>query len=254
MSSRAAGRDAGSDALTIPSWFARQAIQVFAVADVATRVRLRVLGRRHLPRRGPALIVSRHFHHLHDACILMAVAPRPLAFVVALDWLPRPLRLPMEFACRVARWPALLRPERLSATSAYRPEEARHYLRRALADSVSLLRRDGALVIFPEAYPNIDPGYTPKADEQAFLPFQPGFIRLMQRAERDGRTSVPIIPAGFAYERGRRWRVTLRFGAPLYRRQYGSRAELLQAVEAAVRRLSVPAQRHVTERWASAEE
>lgn len=241
MSRRAGAGGALTEAASLPSWFARQAIRLFAVADVAIRLRVRVVGRRHLPKSGAALLVSRHFHHLHDACLLMAVAPRPLSFVVALDWLPRPLRRPMELACRLARWPALLRSERLSATSAYRPEEARPYLRRALADSVALLRGGDALVIFPEAYPNIDPGYTPKMDEEAFLPFQPGFIRLIQHAERDGGGAVPIIPVGLAYERGRRWRVTLRFGAPVFRAQFGTRAELLRAVESSVRRLSAPA-------------
>lgn len=118
-------------------------------------------------------------------------------------------------------------------------------LRAATRLSLDLLRAGETLVIFPEAYPNIDPFPTPKADEAAFLPFAPGFARLAQLAGRDGVTQVHIVPTGLAYERlataRPQWRVTLRFGEPLCIAPHATHAEvaaLVAQVEQAVRALS----------------
>jgi putative membrane protein len=215
------------------------------------KVRVMVEGLEYVPRSGPVLIVARHFHHLYDGCVLLETVPRRLHILVALDWVQkRWLRRLMEWACAMVDWPALLRIERLgeaedtinrvsiAASSAYVRGEFGRYLRRAARDSVQLLRNGEALVIFPEAYPNIDPAPTPKKDKDAFLPFRPGFARLVEMAERDGNTRVSIIPAGFTYVQGERWYITLRFGPALFRDDYPDSTHLLQAIEKRVRGLS----------------
>ncbi len=78
-------------------------------------------------------------------------------------------------------------------------------------------REDSFVLVFPEGYPNIDPSFTPKADDGAFLPFEPGFLRFVALAEQDGITRVPIVPVGLEYQRRDRWRVTVRFGHPVTR-------------------------------------
>ena len=211
----------------------------------ARGMELRVEGAENLPSSGPVLVAARHYHHLNDGCAIVATAGRPAHILVALDWVKGGLgRGLMERACRMARWPVVLRDDGLAGQadgSAYRAGESRRYLRRAVRESVELLRAGELLVVFPEAYPNIDPAYTLKRDD-AFLPFRPGFIRLVEMAERDGQTRVPIVPVGFAYEPlpGKRWQVMMRVGAPVWLDRATDRAHVVRIIEDQVRALSVP--------------
>ncbi len=225
---------------------ARHAIKLCCQAIVARRLDLQVEGLEHIPPAGPALIVCHHFHHLYDGCVLIARSPRPLAPLVALDWVRgRGGRRLMERACGLARWPVVLRADALVYHShtelrAYRAKEIHSYLRRGVDDAVALLRAGQILAVFPEAYPTIDPSYTPKTRDDELLPFRPGFIRIAARAERDGQTRVPIVPAGLLYRRGPRWSVRLRFTQPLLLSEWPDHAQLLPAVEGQVRQLSSP--------------
>ena len=202
---------------------------------------LTVEGVEHLPQRGPVLIAARHYHHLYDGCALVRSTNRPLHILVALDWVTGGAKRGlMERACRMAGWPVVLRGDGLARqrASAYLPDEARRYLREAVHASVELLHAGEALVVFPEAYPNIDPSFTPKQGDE-FLPFRPGFVRLVELAQRDGRTRVPIVPAGIVYERnGEAWRATLRYGAPVFLDGTLSWGKVAGQVEDMVRELS----------------
>lgn len=226
---------------------ASQAIKTSCRMVVARRLELEVEGREHIPASGPALIVCHHFHHLYDGCVLIAQSPRPLLPLVALDWVRgRALRRIMEQACALAQWPVILRADALrAAPSAYRMDEVPSYLRRGIGDAVALLRAGQLLAIFPEAYPNIDPSYTPKTNDSELLPFKPGFIRIAARAEHSGQMRVPLVPAGLHYRRGTRWHVQLRFARPLLLSDWPDQAELLKVVEAQVRQLSAPEPRQV---------
>jgi putative membrane protein len=105
-------------------------------------------------------------------------------------------------------------------------------------NAVQLLRNGEALVIFPEAYPVIDPQPTPRNESNTFLPFRPGFARLAALAERDGHTRVTIVPAGFTYAQNGEWQVTLRFGPPLFRQDFAGEKQFVQAIEERVCTLS----------------
>ncbi len=206
---------------------------------------IRVEGLEHLPRRGPALLAARHYHHLLDGCALLSAIDRPLHILVALDWVKGGVgRRLMETACGMARWPVVLRGDglaRQAGATAFHSDEARRYLRAAVQESVELLRDGELLVVFPEAYPNIDPAYTPKTSPDTFLPFRPGYLRLVQLAQRDG-THVPIVPVGFAYteQPGGRWSLTMRVGTPVSLHADTSRDQVAQEVEERVRALSEP--------------
>jgi uncharacterized membrane protein/1-acyl-sn-glycerol-3-phosphate acyltransferase len=212
------------------------------------KVKVVVEGLEYVPRSGPVLIAARHFHHLYDGCVLMRAVPRHLHIFVALDWVQkRWLRSLMEWACTMVDWPIVLRTEQLNenatqhsetASGSYSLVEARSYLRHAITDSVRLLRNGETLVIFPEAYPNIDPGNTPKVEKNDFLPFRPGFARLVEMVERDEHTRVAIVPAGLSYTQNERWNITLRFGPAFSRSDYTSSTHLVQDVEKRVRELS----------------
>lgn len=220
---------------------AQGAIRVWCRHVVRREMRLRLEGLQHVPARGPVLLVCRHFHHYFDGCALLATLPRFVHILVALDWVDRrPLRTLMEAACRLARWPVVLRRERLDtgSNSTFSSREVRGYLRAARDESVALLQAGDMLAIFPEAYPTVDPVYTPKLSDDAFLPFRAGFAHLAELAQRDGRTRVAIVPVGLHYEHGSRPRVTLRFGPPRYHQGRRARDELVRAIEADVHRLS----------------
>jgi len=204
-------------------------------------LRLRLEGGRFVPHRGPALIVCNHYHHLYDGCALIAAIRRPVRIVVALDWAQdRRTRLLMEAACRAARWPVILRGERVTTTGgAYAQEEVQSFVRRGLSEAVALLRAGEIVAIFPEGYPVVDPTYTPKTESKPHLPFREGFAVLLRRAQRDG-AMIPLIPAGIEYspDVGGRTGVTLRFGEPIRVEEAIGREATARALAARVRALS----------------
>jgi 1-acyl-sn-glycerol-3-phosphate acyltransferase len=216
------------------------------IADHAIRVAcrlaargidLRVEGLEHLPATGPAIIAARHFHHFYDGCALVAVVPRPLKILVTLDWMENAagLRL-MRGACQIVNWPVV---DRTDSHALHGGAMAtRRKLLLATRESVELLRAGQLVLVFPEGYPNIDPSFTPKTGDDAFLPFQPGFVRFAALAERDGITRVPIVPVGLEYQRGDRWRVTVRFGLPVTRSPEVDIRDQVSAIEEQVRCLS----------------
>jgi putative membrane protein len=141
----------------------------------------------------------------------------------------------MELLCRLGGWPITLRIDEYSrdrfatGATAYSQGEAQPMLRAATRRAIQILRAGETLLIFPEAYTNVDVFPTPKKNGPDFLPFRPGFIKLAQLAERDGKTRVSIVPVGLAYERMARqrrppwlpswrpmWRITMRFGEAQY--------------------------------------
>jgi putative membrane protein len=229
-----------------------------SVARVIARRRLAVVveGREHVPARGPVLLVARHVHHLHDGVVLLSVVPRPLRIMVALDWVRgAAMRRVMETATGLARWPVVLRGEALVAGpdghprntgGAYRHDEASAYHLRGMRAGFRLLEAGEALAIFPEAYPNVDPGWTPKRSLDELLPFRPGFASLAAWARDRRGLAVPVVPVGSCFRRttAGRWAVTVRFGAPLVLGARGTTTALVAEAERRVAELSdVPAPR-----------
>lgn len=200
---------------------------------------LTVDGLDNLPSAGPVIIAARHFHHLYDGCALLATVPRPLSILVALDWVKQPMgKRAMTALCHAAQWPIV---ERSDQARAGGKSIVARGLRAATKESLRVLASGRVLVVFPEGYPNIDPGFTPKPGPAAFLPFEPGFVRLAAIAASRG-LAVPIVPAGFAYQPGDRWKVHLVFGAPVRTNGRMDEAASCRDVEAAVRRLSASPQ------------
>lgn len=250
------GRDVQPSPTTEPRTSIAKRISLLTVSTgsrVLThrKIQVRVEGLEYVPRSGPVLIAARHFHHLYDGCVLLESIPRPLHILVALDWIQKHWqRRLMEGACAMVDWPTMLRVERLgeegdainsvpmAGGGAYARGDFWHYLRQSARDAIRLLRDGEVLVVFPEGYPNIDPAPTPKKDNDAFLPFRPGFAKLVEMAERDGHTQVAIVPAGFTYVQREQWCVTLRFGPALLRDDYPDSTHLVMAIEKRVHELS----------------
>ncbi len=200
-----------------------------ACAIVRRAVHLEVTGLDNVPEHGPAILVARHYHHLYDAAAILANARREVHVLVAVDWLAGGWRLVlMRWLAAAARWPAVWR-----RGSNWRIN------REGYRKSLDLLNEGEVLLVFPEGHPNVDPLGTPKQTPDEFLPFDPGFLVLAERAPDD----VPLIPVGLFYARcGRRgWSVWLRFGPPIrHDRGRAGRRAALATVEFAVRELSGP--------------
>ena len=141
----------------------------------------------------------------------MATVPRQVRVLVGLDWIERPIALRgMQAACRAAGWPVVYRNTSETDRARWLPA-----LREAMRQSIQILRDGKLLLVFPEGYPTIDPHPTPKTRDDEILPFQFGFVRIARDAHDSG---IPLctIPLGFHYEQmDERWRVTMRFGAPM---------------------------------------
>ncbi|MER3436649.1 MAG: hypothetical protein C4346_02970 [Chloroflexota bacterium] len=147
-------------------------------------------------------------------------------------------RVVMQAACRAANWPVIYRPD---SPYGLLPG-ARARLHRAVRESLALLRAGRIIILFPEGYPNIDPGLTPKLTEADFLPFRAGAVRLALLAANRGLV-VPIIPTGLSYTPGNKWTVRVQFGEAFVVQPGASKADIARVVtelQQRVRELSVP--------------
>ena len=70
------------------------------------------------------------------------------------------------------------------------------------------------------------------------LPFQPGTARFAVLAARGLSASIPVVPIGLRYTRGRRWRLDVAFGEPVLIGPESDLDERLATLESSVRRLS----------------
>jgi 1-acyl-sn-glycerol-3-phosphate acyltransferase len=208
-------------------------------------LRLEVSGLDHVPEHGPAILVARHYHHLYDGIALQRAIPRRIHIIVTLDWAETSFtRFAMEKLIRAARWPIVLRAEALArqGRGQTRPRftaaDLLRYQRRAIQDSIALLEQDQLVVIFPEAYPNVDPHYTPKIGAQEMLPFKAGFAAIAGAAEKRLKQVIPLIPVGLSYSGGKRRVVYLNCGEPLSARDFISREALIGKLEQDVAMLS----------------
>ena len=216
------------------------ALKAVCGLEVRRRAQVRVEGLHHLPPDGPTLLVARHAHYILDGCVLERTLPRRLHAVLAVDWLPRrPLRDALARASRLIRWPAVIRPQRVAPGTR---NEAGERLRAATREAVDLLREGRLLLIFPEGFPIVDPRPTPKRGVADWLPFDPGFARIVRIAQGDGVTRVAVVPVGIdlAPLPGGRWRLVLRLGSGRRLEPGDDPAAFAAEVEAEVRRLSRP--------------
>lgn len=218
-----------------------KAMRLIARGLAARRLETIVSGLENIPANGPALIVARHYHHLYDGLALFAALQRPFHIVVAIDWAQsRAIRILMESLNRLARWPMVLRADALAlkASPLFSTCDRIRYRRAALHESTQLLAEGRLLVIFPEAYPNIDPSYTPKSSAEDFLPFDAGFVNIASNVERHTGSGVPIIPTGLRYDQRKIWTAHVNFGKALQRNSFVNRRTFVRSVEEKVRTLS----------------
>jgi 1-acyl-sn-glycerol-3-phosphate acyltransferase len=209
-----------------------------AIARWALRTQtssVRVEGLDAIPATGPVMLVARHFHHLLDGALLVRYVPRPVHIVVGLDWAAdAKQRAWMERACNAAQYPVVLRAATLGQRGGYARNELARYTRSGTRAAVTLLGAGRVVVVFPEGYPNVDPAFAQKHDDDAFLPFAPGYLRMIAWAQRASGVRVAVVPVGFHYTRpskDARWSIVARIGAARFDPSNDD-------IERAVRRLS----------------
>jgi 1-acyl-sn-glycerol-3-phosphate acyltransferase len=187
-----------------------------AIASWALRTQtasVRIAGLENIPAAGPVMLVARHFHQLLDGSVLVRHVPRPVHIIVGLDWTAAGAqRRWMERACRAAQYPVVLRAATLGERDGFARDELLRYTRTALREGTALLAAGRVVLAFPEGYPNVDPTFAQKRDDDAFLPFASGYRRMIARAQRDAAVRVAVLPVGFHYTRGPRWSIVARIG------------------------------------------
>lgn len=177
-------------------------------------VRLEVAGRRHIPRRGPFLLVVNHLSIL-DPVIVMASCPRPLETLTKSTQFASgkffPWALPRAGAIPARRYKV-------------DPQAVRTVLR--------VLERGGGVCIYPEGE---------RSWNGTLQPLRRGTVRLLLK------TGVPVVPCGISgsFEARPRWsrtlyrtRVSLRFGEPILLGVHDTRVERDRAHDSAARRIS----------------
>jgi 1-acyl-sn-glycerol-3-phosphate acyltransferase len=232
----------------LSNWVIAKVMRLIARALAAGRVQTAATGTDHVPPQGPALLVARHYHHLFDGLALYAAVPRQLHILVTLDWAKNtPVKLFMECASKLGRWPIILRVDAvtrnldatgLSRRSLFSLNDVARYQSRAMRQSVELLVEGNVLVVFAEGYPNIDPNFTPKKAPNEFLPFKSGFAAIVAAAEKRLGKPIPIIPVGLFYTVGEPWIAHISFGAGIFREDFSSRHRLVEHLERQVGILS----------------
>lgn len=183
------------------------------------------VGVEQLPKSGPVILAVRHYHHLLDGLGLLAHSHRPLHIMIGLDWVSTASkRWLMESLARGCAWPVTLRsledkqgdgdasPE---AATAYRPDEVQTYQYRAFRQCVALLERERVVVIFPEAYPVIDPHTARAPRRETLAPFKSGFARAAVAAARRYGRPISVVPVGIRVDAANERKLAFGFGQPI---------------------------------------
>jgi 1-acyl-sn-glycerol-3-phosphate acyltransferase len=168
--------------------------------------------------------------------------------MIGLDWVStRTTRWLMENLTRGCAWPVTLRSNEdrqgdgepgFEAASAYRPNEVGPYQQRAFRQCVELLGRERVVVIFPEAYPVIDPHTFRKPRRETLAPFKPGFARAAVIAARRHGRPVSVVPVGIRADAANQRKLDFGYGQPKLVTAASDVKSLVAQVRADICRLS----------------
>jgi 1-acyl-sn-glycerol-3-phosphate acyltransferase len=167
--------------------------------------RIEVVGLDRVPAQGPLLIVANHHNALVDPMLLLATIPRHLVPVAKAPLFRHPIIAP--FLWMVGALPVHRRQDAGDGADG----EARERNAAMIARAVSALRRDRAILIFPEGVSQPEP---------ILMPLRTGAARIALGADAaiGGGPGVTILPVGLVYQRPgafRAGRAIVQIGHPL---------------------------------------
>jgi 1-acyl-sn-glycerol-3-phosphate acyltransferase len=149
---------------------------------------IRVTGKERIPLSGPLLIAVNHQNALVDSLIVGWVVPRAIAMTAKATLTDNPL---MAFLFRVLHVVPLRRVSDEARNSSRLPID-RSRNREAFSEIVDLLRRSGAVLIFPEGKSH---------NEFGLEPLKTGLARLALQARDEGAIKgIRILPLGLVFE------------------------------------------------------
>ena len=143
--------------------------------------RVEVVGREHIPARGPLIVAANHHNSLVDPLLLLATVPRRLVALAKAPLFRHPLIGP--FLRMVGALPVHRRQE--AGTDPSRND--------ALFDAVTrTLRAKGGILIFPEGVTQPEP---------VLMTIRTGAARMLLAAEVDAgdRLNVALLPVGLVF-------------------------------------------------------
>ena len=149
---------------------------------------IRVVGKDKIPARGPLLIAVNHQNALVDSLIAGWVMPRRIAMTAKATLADNPL---IAFVFRILHVVPLRRVSDEARKENGLPVD-RSRNREAFSEIISLLRRSGAVLIFPEGKSH---------NEFGLEPLKTGLARLaLQARDESGIEGIRILPLGLVFE------------------------------------------------------
>ncbi len=149
---------------------------------------IRVAGKERIPARGPLLIAVNHQNALVDSLIVGWVVPRRIAMTAKATLADNPL---IALLFRILHVVPLRRVSDEARNSSRFPID-RSRNREAFSEIVDLLRRSGAVLIFPEGKSH---------NEFGLEPLKTGLARLALQARDEGAIKgIRILPLGLVFE------------------------------------------------------
>jgi 1-acyl-sn-glycerol-3-phosphate acyltransferase len=149
---------------------------------------IRVVGKERIPAQGPLLIAVNHQNALVDSLIASWVVPRTIAMTAKATLVDNPL---VALLFRILHVVPLRRAsDEVGSSNRFPIDRARN--REAFSEIVDLLRRGGAVLIFPEGKSH---------NEFGLEPLKSGLARLALQARDKGSVKrIRILPLGLVFE------------------------------------------------------
>jgi 1-acyl-sn-glycerol-3-phosphate acyltransferase len=149
---------------------------------------IRVVGKERIPTRGPLLIAVNHQNALVDSLIASWVMPRRITMTAKATLVENPL---IAFAFRLLHVVPLRRvSDEARKSNGFPFDRSRN--REAFREILDLLKRNEAVLIFPEGKSH---------NEFGLEPLKTGLARLaLQARDKDGISGLRILPLGLVFE------------------------------------------------------